>query len=104
MAGCTCNTHISTAAPLGDTLADAVNILIFFYAILGPFGIKCQLLGFTFLLYAGDRYKIRADTAGLDYITRYPIFRETEMLRRLYVRRIQHRVFDDYQFCYDRPP
>jgi hypothetical protein len=89
---------------LRNTLTDAVNVLVFFDTVLRPFGIKGKLLGFAFLLNAGNRNKIRTDSTGLDYIIRYPIFRETEMLRRLYVRRIQYRVLDNYLLGYDLPP
>jgi hypothetical protein len=89
---CGGDADVSAFAPYADSPANVIDALVFFDAVLGPFGVEDELL--ALFLGAGDGDKVRAAAAAVDDFVGDSLVGEFEMARGRGEGGVQDRVFD----------
>jgi hypothetical protein len=90
------DSEVAVLTPLLHPAADLIDELVFFNAILCPFGIKLKL--FAFLLGRGNRDEIGTGAPLGNDLIRNPLVGEPEMPFRLLEWRVNDRIFNDDLF------
>ena len=94
MPRCAGDAIVVAEPPLTDDVTDVVDELVLFDPVLGPLGIEFELL--ALLLRLGDWNEIAGQPAGFDDLVGDAVLVEVEMALRLFVWRVQYRVFDHH--------
>ena len=87
------HTGVPAFAPNSYPLPDAVDVFVFFDPVLGPLGVKFELL--PLLFGSGYRDEIGADSSRIDDHVGDPLIIELKVTSRLPERRVQDRVVDN---------